>query len=263
MPPSLDLLYNIDVAYARYNALKTFADARESQFVATQMGSVWVTHDVAREDGYYNRVVGFGREAAGQLAELLAVFPEEVDGIRVDVAEGETAVVQAELEAQQFVKTGVIHWLWRPLEQGGNQHVHWCGTEAEDIERLRPLLEFGRPKIADELWAARSHYLVSEQFRTFAIWYGDDFLAMASSFFGDRCVFLGNAFTLPKHRKLGFHGRLLAARLNHAYEAFEPAPNTVAFVDVEPRTMSEQNCLKKGFMPLVMMETWERGQTSR
>lgn len=251
MKPTLNALQALDVAYARYNALKTFSDARASQFVSQRVGSFVITQDATRSDSYYNRILGVTRHNIGQLPRVMSYFSPLPKAVRVDVVAAEAAVVEEPLHQLEFQQSETVLWLWaHPVKRPLAVAVQLL--PADQLDHLRPLFETKRP-LDDSLWNTRKGYLSTAELQTFAIEADGLLVAMASLFFMGESAVLGNAFTLPAYRGRGYQQALLQARLNDAHQR----QIKLAWVDVEAHTSSDRNCRRTGFKPFVEIEAWE------
>lgn len=251
MKPTVATLQKLDVVYARYNALKTFSDVRESQFINQSVGPFVMTKDATRSDSYYNRILGLNRYNIDQLSEVMNCFPPSAQALRVDIPAAEAAVVREQLCQLGFQQTETISWLWaHPGER--LLPVSVTLLPPDQIGRLRPLFETERP-LPDDLWDTRSPHLSTTIFQTFVIEENSALVAMASIFLENNMALLGNAFTLPSHRGRGYQQALLQARLNYAHQR----QIKLAWVDVTTKTSSERNCRRVGFKPFADFEAWE------
>ncbi|MCB0033493.1 MAG: GNAT family N-acetyltransferase [Anaerolineales bacterium] len=251
MKPTLNVLQAVDVAYARYNARKTFSDARASQFVSQQVGPFVMTQDATRSDSYYNRILGVTRYNIGRLPQAISQFSPLPHSLRVDVVAAEAPVVEEQLHQLEFQQSETVLWLWaHPTERPLSVAVQLLLPD--QIDRLRPLFETKRP-LDNSLWDARKRYLSTAELQTFVIEADGLLVAMASIFLRGETAVLGNAFTLPAYRGRGYQQALLQARLNDVYQR----QINLAWVDVEADTSSDRNCRRIGFKPFVEIEAWE------
>ncbi|GJM45538.1 MAG: hypothetical protein DHS20C21_23800 [Gemmatimonadota bacterium] len=238
--------------YARFNALKTVSDARESTFSVENVGPLTVTQDRSREPSYYNRIVGCTGDALPWLDRALEHLGDGTSTLRIDVDMQELDAVAPALRERGFAPGQELIWL---ASRTGRRP---CAAPVlklgpDDADRILPLLELEGP-IASELWALRRGHHCTERFRVFVVEVDDQVVAMATTFVGARGAVLGNAFTREEWRGRGFQAALLSARLADADESHLEWVVT----DVEPATASLRNCERAGFVAELQLSLWER-----
>lgn len=248
-------LVRLDTEYARFNSAKTISDPRASRFATREFGPLIVTSDPARDDAYYNRVLGLSEPALPWLDEALGSLGDAVS-IRADVVAPMDRNAKAALASRGFAPQGRVSWLTAPTgpRVGSEKAVR---LSRGDRDRLLPLLELDGP-VDPDAWALRSQFYCTETFRVFAIEEDGGLVSMASTFVGENGAILGNAVTHPDHRCRGHHSELLQSRLADA----KRLGLEWVVTDVEPQGVSVRNCERAGFRKLFDQDVWSRGRES-
>jgi GNAT superfamily N-acetyltransferase len=250
-PARLDRL---DLAYARFNALKTVSTVRDSRFTEHAVGPLTVTTDGARDGAYYNRVIGLTPGSIAFLDKALRLLSDR-PRVRVDVETGDVSRLAPVLRSIGFRLTAELAWLGADPEEAAPDTAPTSVRRLtpDDLDAVRSLLEL-EGRIDDDIWDARRAHLGTETFRLFGLHAGKDLVAMATCWRSGEHAILGNAFTLPAHRGRGHQRALLAARL---VDARDLGLDFVA-TDVEPGTASHRNCRAVGLPEIRAQSVWER-----
>ncbi len=238
--------------YAQFNAGKTVSDARPSLFTVVEVGPLTVTTDRARNETYYQRILGLSPSTLPWLDRALEFFEGREPAPRIDIDMRELQSLEEPLRSRGFAAGDEIIWL-ASRRSPGPPPMPVIRLLPGDADRLLPLIEFNSP-VDPKIWALRRQHHCTERFRTFAIEADGEIAAMATSFIGKHGVILGNAFTLPGQRGRGYQNALIAARLSDAEELGLDRVVT----DVEPQTTSLRNCERSGFTTLLHQSVWER-----
>lgn len=269
LPP--DQLLALDLEYAAFNSSKTVEDPRPSRFTHARVGSLVLTGDENRSGAYYHRLLGLGEANLPDLAEALE-HPLWEAVRRVDLDAPVAPAVGARLGSLGFTPRERLVWMqWTdrsaapgsgsesgPGSGPGSKSGAESGPEVVslvpgDRERIRRFLEW-EGAIPPELWALRREHFCTDRFRFSGVLEGGRLVALATAFVEGGHIILGNAFTLPEHRRRGYQSALLVARCHQASSSGARAVLT----DVEPGTTSYENCRRLGFTPLQEQEIWER-----
>ena len=240
----------IDIEHARFNALKTVNDTRESRFSVSAVGGLFVTSDAHRSASYCARVIGLTEATLGDLNAALAL----TDGaIRVDVDAREPTLSSA-LESLGFRRSAQVTWLGvEPAPRALEHPVARWGPE--HVDRVLPFFDaFDAVPVDRDTWSRRRQHLCTDTFRTFGVEVDGADAAMATMWVHDDVAILGSAVTLAPFQQRGFHRALLDARVSDAH--------TLGLrwivTDVEPDTTSHRNTLRAGFTQFLVQSVWER-----
>ncbi|MEZ4647626.1 MAG: GNAT family N-acetyltransferase [Candidatus Eisenbacteria bacterium] len=257
MTPDRDELDALDREYARFNAKKAIGDTRESSFREESIGPLVVTQDPSRTSSYYQRVLGVTPASLSYLDRALDLFQRPVPELRIDVDKSDSPALADELEARGFVACEELIWLRADVgvapADDSSPLVRRLGPTEQDS--ILPFLTLGGP-VDPAIWALRRNHHCTETFRAFVIDEEGKAVAMATTFVGEHGLLLGNALTLPTHRRRGYQRALLRARLADAAELGARWVVT----DVEPDTTSFRNCGREGFTETRRQVVWERSE---
>lgn len=251
MPTTADI-DEIEIEYARFNAMKTVSSLAPSQFEDARMGGLDVTRDPARNDGYYNRILGLDIDTIPLVDDALSFIGS--GPVRVDLASSSLQIEQ-ELARRHFVRGESFVWLHatRKRTAATADDADLSSTVVElrpdDAPALRTLLEV-EGAIDDAIWRAKQDFLFCDAFRWFAIKRGPTLVAAASLWLAKHSAVFGSAFTLPEHRGAGHQRSLIHARSR--------ATELQLLVDVEPDSTSHRNCKRSGFQQIEMRHSWIR-----
>ncbi len=259
MNTRLDQQRMLDLAYARFNAMRTLGDERPSAFRLERIGALDVTVDPARQSSYSNRVVGLTAASLRDLDAALARLPDT--SVRVEVeAEAETRGVLAALSERGFEKSVDLLWLDGDPSKLAAEPVLPSGARIERWQHDRAgeyldLLARSGVEIPEQVRDLRRQHYVTDTFRTFVATMDGTPVAWSTLFVHGALGLLGNAMTLEGHERQGLHLSLLHARLR---DAANLGLSWLAS-DVLPNTTSQRNCERAGLRPLVTLGLYERG----
>ena len=254
-----DTLDEIEVDYARFNAAKTLGTLEPSGFEVERVGGLVATRDRARGDAYYNRILGVDVANADHVdaaVDWIRAGTGAEKPIRIDIATGTDPFGEAR---DDLVRADTLVWLQHqspsPLPAASPPTAR--RLTSDDRPALRELLTW-HGEIADDVWDAKQHYLCTADFRWFGVFDGKKLVSAASIWVHPQAAIFGSGFTVPHARGQGHHQRLLELRLIEV-----DALDTVALVDVEPRSQSHRNCLRYGFTELETREVWQLADQGR
>lgn len=245
----MDDLEALDLAYARFNSLRSLRVA-DPELTVESVGGLTVLRDPSRADeDTYNRVLGLGAATLADLGRALARFetPPQVD---LPIDRG-TEEVLAALRSAGLAPTRSIVWLHAaPTEMRRSfpPRVDVRRFLPEDAGRLLDLIGSGGDPIEDEVRDRRQRYYCTDRFPGFVATVDGVPAGWATLFIDGPRGVLGNAFTLPEHRRRGVQRALFAARAEHA--AREGLRWVVT--DVAPETSSYRNALRAGLARLTV-----------
>ena len=249
----------LDLAYARFNARKTVATAAPSEFRVERIGDAIATFDPAREDGYYQRVIGLGGSDAAVAREALARYGRD-GAVRMDLRGDPEPELGDALLAAGLLPAAPLLYLGAELPRGGAPSratdgavtvERWTNDRADEF---LDLLQHEVGPIAGEIREARRPFFGTDTFRVFVAAVDGERAGWATSFVAENAAFLGNAFTRPELRRRGAQGALVRARLRDA----ERMGVDCAITDVSPDTESARNAQRAGLRPIARFAVWER-----
>ncbi len=244
LPPSLDAIEALDVAYARFNAQRSLR-ARDPELVVRDVGELRVLTDPSRpRDETSNRVVGLTLARAGALDDALALFGEVPRQVDVAVDRMDPRLCGA-LTERGLAPAQALCWLWadpRAMDHGAVEGVEvrrldgdpdvfldWIGASAP--EPLSPLVR-----------AKRARHYCTDTFRAYVASVDGEVAGRATTWCHEGAGVFANAYVHHSHRRRGVHRALFAARARDA------AGLGLAWVvtDVLPETASHRNALRAG-----------------
>lgn len=250
-------LRKLELAYLRFNAARTLGDARPSEFQVARFGDVVATWDRARNDSYYNRIVGLTAAALGELDPVLHRYAEEgaVPRVVVDAEEASDALSEALTEhgfepiltlSYLDAEPGTLE-LRPPSPFGEDTRIERWGPAHAD--RFLGLLGAEAPML--EL---RRQYYCTDHFRTYVALVEDEPAAWATMYVHDNMGTMANAMTYEAFQRRGLHQSLLRQRLDDA----KRLGLEWVVTDVLPASTSGRNCERAGLDPLTTTTHWER-----
>jgi Fe2+ transport system protein FeoA len=242
-----------EIAFAHFNALRTAAGEGHSGIRRGVHETLEYLVDPTRESStYYNRAVG--RSADSLSDSALRGLPATIVGLEITPGQLTHELAGRLLElgfqpAYQLCYLGLVPVPGTPVER---EVIRLGPPEVDDFFDL---LQLGGTEFPAEKRARKRGYYCTEQFRAYVSKTADGVVSGWSTMFVNGSVaFFGNSFTLPRFRKTGAHGALLAARLNDAAKT----GIEVAFTDVEHGSQSHYNCERAGFRTLTINTIWEK-----
>lgn len=259
MLPSLAELEALDLAYARFNAVRSLRLA-DPELCVERVGELDLLRDPSRpDDETYNRVLGLRDGRVGALDEALARFGTEP---QVDVpVDACTPALLAALSARGLAPARAVVWLAGDpagLARELPARVGVRRLHEEDAGRFLDLLGSGGEPIGDDVRAKRQRYYCTERFGAFVATLDGAPAGWATLFVDDDRGVLGNAFTLPAHRRRGVQRALFAARAAHAAEL---GLRWVA-TDIEPDGPSHRNAVRAGLSRRTTMLWFRRASAT-
>jgi hypothetical protein len=248
-----DRLIPAEIAYAEFNARRTAAAEEDSGIRRGVHETLEYLVDPTRESSsYYNR--GIGRRADSLSDSTLRALPGSIVGLEVMPAQLDHELADRLLElrfqpAYQLCYLGVVPVAGARVERT----VVRLGPS--DVDRFFDLLQSGGSEFPPEKRARKRGYYCTEEFQCYVSEAADGAISgWGTMHVKGGVAFFGNSFTLPRFRKTGAHGALLAARLNDAARM----GLEVAFTDVEHGSQSHYNCERAGFRTLTINTIWEK-----
>ena len=246
-------LMQAELTLAHFNAMRTTPAESDVAIQRITTESFEYLLEPARPTStYYNRAVA--RSSESFAAEALSTLRDDVAGIEVlpnqlDAGAAERLVARGFVPAYQLCYLGAVVGARLPVER--------------DVVRLLPsqtdlffdLLQLEGVDFPAARRAVKRRYYCTDQFQAYVARDADGSPCGWTTMHVDgSTAFFGNSFTLPRHRQLGVHSALLAARLNAAAESGV----RVAYTDVEHGSQSHYNCERAGFRTLAVNTVWAR-----
>lgn len=254
LPPSLDAIEALDVAYTCFNAQRSLR-ARDPELVVRDVGGLRVLTDPSRpRDELYNRVVGLTLARVGALDEALAVFGEVPRQVDVAVDRMDPRVCGA-LTERGLAPAQALCWLW--ADPARMDHAAVDGVAVRRLDGEADLFLDAIGTTAPEPFSAlvrerRAPHYCTDTFRAYLASVGGEVAGWATTWCHEGAGVFANAYVHHAHRRRGVHRALLAARARDA------AALGLAWVvtDVLPESASHRNALRAGMQRRTSYVWW-------
>jgi len=255
MLPSLSSLEALDVAYARFNAVRSLRP-HDPELRVTENEGMTVLHDPSRpQDETYNRVVGLTQAHLPLLAEVLTSFGEVTAQVDVPVDRMTPEVCDA-LSEHRLRPVQSVVWLW--ADPAAMDHAQVEGVSVRRLEGeaglLLDLIGSISTPIGDEVRAQRAGFYCTQTFRAYLASVDSEPAGWATLWVDRGVGILGNADTLPEFRRRGVQSALYRARARDAATLELPWVVT----DVAPETSSHRNALRAGMQRRTTNVWWRQ-----
>lgn len=245
----------VELATALFNAQRT-SSAGGGRIERAMTETFDFLIDATRPaDTYYNRAVV--RAGAMLTRATLAALPPTVVALELTPAQAGADVVAALLEmafrpAYQPCYLGAV-----PSEVRAPVAADVERLGADQIDRFFDLLQLQGVAFPPEKRARKRPFYCTERFQCYvARTHAGTDCAWTTMYVEGSAAFFGNSFTLPRFRRLGMHGALLAVWLNDAAALGLAA----AYTDVESGSQSHYNCERAGLRTLTINTVWSRAE---
>ncbi|MEJ2764818.1 GNAT family N-acetyltransferase [Photobacterium sp. MCCC 1A19761] len=248
--------YEVEVAYSRFNNLRTFSTGLPSEMRVIEQAGMTVFVDPTRP--YDNRILGLNTDNEVHLETVLGEYPEPIAPYLELEPEAVSQVLSNRLVSLGYLPVLSLEYLALPLERYDaaqcptDIHVERWGPERADD--FLALLKTSGVQCSDEIWALKRQFYCTEQFRCFVAMVDEQPCAWATSFIEQGTALLANAYTQETSRGRGCQTALLHARARDA----QSLGCTDLLTDVLPQSQSALNCKKLGFSTLTVRSIWER-----
>ncbi len=254
LPPSLDAIEALDVAYARFNAQRSLR-ARDPELTVRDVGGLTVLRDPSRpKDETWNRVVGLTKDRLGALDDALACFGDVAPQLDVAVDRMDPILCGA-LTERGLAPAQTLAWLWAPPGRLASGDVEGVTVERlrGDPERLLDLIGSTAPEPFSALVREkRARHYCTDGFRAYLATVDGEDAGWATLWCHEGRGIFGNAYVPTRWRRRGVHRALHAAR---ARDAAALGLEWVV-VDVLPETASHRNALRAGMTPRTSYVWW-------
>jgi GNAT superfamily N-acetyltransferase len=246
-------LPSAEMAVAHFNALRTSAVEPQPGIQRHSTGDFETLVDPSRpRSSYYNRAVALRPQALTKAS--LRALPAGIVGLELGPGLL-TPEVGAVLRAAGFEPAYPLCYLGTVPAADDTVYANVLRLQAHQRDEFLDLLQLSGVDFPPDRRASKQHHYCTEQFQAFVAKAADGApCGWATLFMQGDTGFLGNAFTLPGHRRSGVHQAMLGARLQAAAQAGA----AVVFTDVEHGSQSHLNCERAGFRTLTVTTIWER-----
>jgi len=249
----LNSLLEAELNYAYFNAKRTAANSNDGSISKARFKGVpYITDSRRPQIEYYNRAVLPADFTS--LEDVVEKLSASVQAIELLIPQQTEDNFSCLLNAGFAPASNLCYLVATPCETP-IQNFNVVELRSDQRDYFFDLLELSGASFSPEKRIASSRFYCSEEFRCFVAYDSKNEPAgWATMYLDDRSAFLGNAFTLPEHRRRGVHTSLVTARLNIASRLHIAQ----AFTDVEPASQSHSNCLRSGFRLLSVNNIWKR-----
>jgi hypothetical protein len=242
-----------ELAFAHFNARRTAAHEHESGIRRSSAEAFEYLVDPGRPTSpYYNRAIS---QSAGSLSvPALRKLPPGIAALEL-TPEQLTSEIAALLLELGFAPAYQLCYLGIIPNGGVSVGGQVLRLEPSQVDFFFDLLQRQGVEFPPDKRVRKRGYYCTEQFQSFVAKAADGTVCSWATMFVDGNVaYFGNAFTLPRYRRSGAHGALIAARLNAAAEQGLEA----AYTDVGHGSQSHFNCERAGFRTLSVNTIWTR-----
>jgi GNAT superfamily N-acetyltransferase len=242
-----------EMAVAHFNAQRTSAIEPQPAIQRGSTADFEMLLDPSRpSSSYYNRAVALTSRAVTEAS--LQSLPAGIVGLELGPALL-TPEVGVLLQALDFAPAYQLCYLGLVPAVDNTVYANVLRLQEHQRDEFLNLLQLSGVDFPPDRRASKQHHYCTEQFQAFVAKAADGApCGWATLFMQGDTGFLGNAFTLPGHRRSGVHQAMLGARLQAAAQAGA----AVVFTDVEHGSQSHLNCERAGFRTLTVTTIWER-----
>lgn len=212
-----------DVAYARYNAVRTLRP-EDGRFEVLPFGTAHALRDLDRDDSYYNRVVGLDDTSIPALGNIVAAYHPYGRPCRVTVTpDRATPALLGSLAALGFRWSGGdCVWASRLADQPAARAIDpgpfaIRRATSADLDVVFDLWDGpASDSASSEVRARRAEANLVAEFPIYLVHLEGVAVAMASTFMFGGLAWLGNANTRADYRRHGCQRALVQHRLADA-----------------------------------------------